>query len=65
LVVSVDPKYFRPTEVELLIGDASKSRSVLGWKPKYSLRSMVKEMVLSDISILRSKGVSEYENMLM
>jgi len=65
LVVSIDPKYFRPTEVELLIGDSSKSRSVLGWKPKYSLRSMIKEMVVSDISILNSKGVSEYENMLM
>jgi GDPmannose 4,6-dehydratase len=48
-VVAVDSNYFRPTEVELLIGDATKAREKLGWKPKYDLAEMVKEMVISDL----------------
>jgi GDPmannose 4,6-dehydratase len=48
-VVAVDPRYFRPTEVDLLIGDATKARTVLGWEPKYTLEEMVKEMVVSDL----------------
>jgi len=44
----VDPGYFRPTEVDLLIGDASKVRA-LGWKPKYSLQELVTEMVDADL----------------
>lgn len=49
LVVAVDPEYFRPTEVELLIGDATKANEKLGWKPKYDLAALVKEMVAGDI----------------
>ena len=52
-VVSVDPRYFRPTEVEALIGDATKSRTVLGWTPKYDLRTMVAEMVRSDVKLFK------------
>ncbi len=52
-IVAVDPQYFRPTEVDLLIGDPSKSKSKLGWKPKYDLAGLVKEMVTSDVSKLR------------
>jgi GDPmannose 4,6-dehydratase len=48
-VVAVDPEYFRPTEVELLIGDATKANTKLGWKPKYDLAGLVKEMVASDL----------------
>lgn len=48
-VVAVDPRYFRPTEVELLIGDAQKAQKVLGWKPKYKLQDLVVEMMKSDI----------------
>jgi GDPmannose 4,6-dehydratase len=48
-VVAVDPAYFRPTEVELLIGDATKARTKLGWEPKYELEMLVKEMVKNDI----------------
>src|SRR5687768_13723692 len=44
-VVSIDPRYYRPTEVDLLIGDPSKAQSKLGWKPKYDLNMLVKEMV--------------------
>lgn len=49
-VVSVDPSYFRPTEVELLIGDATKARTKLGWIPKYDLKMLVQEMVESDLT---------------
>ncbi|HVM87601.1 MAG TPA: GDP-mannose 4,6-dehydratase [Puia sp.] len=52
-VVAVDAKYYRPTEVDLLIGDASKAKSKLGWKPKYDLSMLVKEMVESDLSIFK------------
>lgn len=48
-VVAVDPKYYRPTEVDLLIGDATKAREKLGWKPTYDLSALVKEMVSADI----------------
>lgn len=48
-VVAVDPKYFRPTEVDLLIGDPTKSKTKLGWKPKYDLPMLVKEMMESDV----------------
>ncbi len=51
-VVKVDPKYFRPTEVDLLIGDPSKSNTKLGWKPKYNLEALIKEMVLSDLHLM-------------
>lgn len=48
-VVSIDPAYFRPTEVELLIGDATKAKTKLGWEPKYDLKELVKEMMESDL----------------
>lgn len=52
-ILQVDPKYFRPTEVELLIGDPSKAHEKLNWKPKYNLEMLVKEMVESDLEIFR------------
>jgi GDPmannose 4,6-dehydratase len=51
IVVKVDPSYFRPTEVELLLGDPTKAMTKLGWKPKYDLAALVKEMVDSDLKI--------------
>jgi GDPmannose 4,6-dehydratase len=48
-VVAVDPEYFRPTEVELLIGDATKAKTKLNWTPKYDLPALVKEMIASDL----------------
>lgn len=48
-VVSIDPKYFRPTEVELLIGDPAKAKAKLGWEPKYTLAEIVEEMVQCDL----------------
>jgi GDPmannose 4,6-dehydratase len=50
-VVRVDTRYYRPTEVDLLIGDPTKSQTKLGWKPKYSLGMLVKEMVESDLNL--------------
>ena len=57
VVIEVDEKYYRPTEVDLLIGDASKAEKVLGWKPKYSLNAMVSEMVKSDIKLFQKQQV--------
>lgn len=48
-IVEVDPRYFRPTEVELLLGNAAKARKKLGWEPKYDLPKLVKEMVKEDL----------------
>lgn len=48
-LVAVDPDYFRPTEVDLLIGDAAKAKAKLGWEPKHSLSELIKEMVAADI----------------
>ncbi len=55
-VVRIDPTYFRPTEVDLLIGDASKARAQLGWKPKTSFAQLVKEMVAGDLAIARQEA---------
>lgn len=52
-VVAVDPRYYRPTEVDLLIGDPSKANNKLGWKPKYDLNSLVSEMVSTDIDLFK------------
>lgn len=51
IVVEVDPKYFRPTEVELLIGDPTKSKTKLGWEPKYDLPALVKDMMQADVAL--------------
>ena len=53
VVVKVDPKYYRPTEVDLLIGDATKSREKLGWIPKYSLSDLVNDMMQSDLHLMK------------
>lgn len=52
-VVEVDPRYFRPTEVDLLVGDASKAKRLLNWEPKYTLDSMISEMVQSDVELFK------------
>eukprot|EP01133_Synstelium_polycarpum_P004758 gene4758-5545_t len=52
-VVKVDPKYFRPTEVDLLLGDPTKSNTQLGWQPKYDLPALVKDMVISDLHLMK------------
>lgn len=52
-IVSVDPKYFRPTEVDLLIGDPTKSKTKLGWEPQYDLNGLIKDMMQSDIKLMK------------
>ncbi|EBW6154551.1 hypothetical protein A4N80_22680, partial [Salmonella enterica subsp. enterica serovar Mississippi] len=62
VIVAVDPRYFRPAEVETLLGDPSKAHEKLGWKPEITLSEMVSEMVANDLeaakkhSLLKSHG---------
>ncbi|MEO6685116.1 MAG: GDP-mannose 4,6-dehydratase [Dyadobacter sp.] len=58
-VVAIDAKYFRPTEVELLIGDPTKSMTKLGWKPKYDLAALVKDMVTADVTLFKKDQLLE------
>jgi len=66
-IVEVDPRYFRPTEVETLLGDPSKAKSVLGWEPKVGFRELVEEMVASDheaakkYAMIKSAGFRTYD----
>jgi len=53
IVFKVDPKYYRPTEVDLLIGDPSKSNKILNWTPEYDLISLIKEMMNSDVTLFK------------
>lgn len=54
-IIAIDPNYFRPTEVELLIGDANKAKTKLGWSPEYNLTSLIKEMVQSDLKLMKKE----------
>ena len=54
--VGVDPQYFRPTEVELLIGDATKARTRLGWEPEYSLAALIEDMMKNDIKLMKKES---------
>ena len=60
-VVAVDPAYFRPTEVELLIGDPTKAKTKLDWEPKYDLQMLVSEMMESDLKEFRKTGAIQLE----
>ena len=55
VVLEVDPDYFRPTEVELLVGDASKAKNKLNWRPKYDLKSLVRDMMNRDMELMEEK----------
>lgn len=57
VIVKVDPGYYRPTEVELLIGDASKARTLLDWEPKYNVHMLCREMVASDLELFKRDQV--------
>ncbi len=52
-IIAVDPKYFRPTEVDLLIGDPTKAMTKLGWKPRYDLQGLITDMMQSDIHLMK------------
>jgi len=55
-IVEVDSQYFRPTEVDLLIGDASKAKKKLGWSPKYNLDTLIEDMIFSDIKLFKKEN---------
>ena len=55
-VLAVDPKYFSPTEVDLLIGDATKANTKLGWTPEYDLKDLVKDMMQSDVKLMQKRS---------
>jgi GDPmannose 4,6-dehydratase len=62
-VVKIDPFYFRPNEVDVLWGDASKAERELGWKPKVTLHEMVNEMMTHDLSLSRDEAIlNKYSN---
>ncbi len=56
VVVSVDPAYYRPTEVELLIGNSAKARKKLGWEPKYDLSALIEDMMQSDVHLMKKEN---------
>ena len=66
-IVSVDPRYFRPTEVETLLGDPTKARARLGWHPKTDFKQLVAEMVREDLKaaerdeLVKKHGYSAYD----
>jgi GDPmannose 4,6-dehydratase len=57
--VEVDPAFYRPAEVDLLLGDASKAREKLGWRPEQGFRELIREMVQNDLELLSGSRVSE------
>jgi GDPmannose 4,6-dehydratase len=61
LLVAVDPSYYRPTEVEHLLGDALKAREILGWRHKIAFADLVEEMVQTDLEAMRFTAAMEYE----
>lgn len=62
-VICIDQRYFRPTEVELLIGNPEKSRNILGWQPLYSLKELVGEMVSCDFNLINQSPVLSWDNL--
>jgi GDPmannose 4,6-dehydratase len=59
VIVRVDPRYFRPTEVESLLGDPSKAKNELGWEPKITFDELVKEMVQADMESAKRDALVE------
>ena len=57
MILEVDPAYFRPADVEELLGDPAKARKELGWVPEYDLKGIVEDMVESDIRLLKKESV--------
>jgi GDPmannose 4,6-dehydratase len=54
-VVGVDPAYFRPTEVDILIGDNTKAKTKLGWAPSYDLKALCQDMMLHDLNLMKKE----------
>jgi GDPmannose 4,6-dehydratase len=56
-IIAIDPRYFRPTEVDLLHGDPSKAKKILGWKPKHDVNDLLKEMVDADLALMKKESL--------
>ena len=63
-VIAIDPKYYRPAEVDLLIGDASKAKQKLGWEPQHSLETLVQEMMASDLALFRRDALLQEHGLM-
>jgi GDPmannose 4,6-dehydratase len=61
VIVRIDPRYYRPTEVEALLGDPSKAKSILGWEPEISFHALVEEMVDSDLRLAERDALVQRE----
>jgi GDPmannose 4,6-dehydratase len=59
-IIRIDPRYFRPTEVETLLGDASKAKKKLNWSPKISFKQLVKEMVDEDLKLAKQEDLKSH-----
>jgi len=59
-IIKIDPRYFRPTEVETLLGDASKAKKKLNWSPKISFKQLVKEMVDEDFKLAKQEDLTSH-----
>ena len=55
VIIECDPSYYRPLEVDTLLGDSRKARKILKWKPKFDLKSLVKQMVLEELKIINAQ----------
>lgn len=60
-LVEIDPRYFRPTEVDLLVGDASKARSILGWTHETNVRDLAREMVMEDLRVMKDAPIGRHD----
>ena len=63
-MIKVDPKYYRPTEVDLLIGDPTKSKTQLGWNPQYDVEALCAEMVKSDLQLVKTNYNGQLEHIV-
>ena len=57
VIVAVSPEFFRPAEVELLLGDSTKAKTKLGWKPQYDLKALAREMVAEDLKLAQKEKI--------
>ncbi len=61
VIVEIDPRYFRPTEVDLLIGDPTKAKEKLGWSHKTPIRELAREMVQADLQVMRDAPIAKFQ----
>lgn len=65
IIIRIDPRYFRPTEVETLLGDPAKAQAVLGWKPRITLQQLISEMVQNDLEHANKDALLQREGFIV